>query len=73
IYVALGVPEIWRYDGQQLTVHLLEQDTYVAATNSRALPMLSGGLLTALLTRLREEGDLQAALAFDEWLRTRQP
>lgn len=73
IYAALGVPEVWRYDGQQLIIHLLQGETYVAAAQSRALPMLTSRLLTEFLTRLREAGDFQAILAFDEWLQAQQP
>ncbi|MCI0486762.1 MAG: Uma2 family endonuclease [Blastocatellia bacterium] len=56
IYVALGVPEIWRYDGQELTIHLLEEGDYVSAPESLALPFLTGQILTEFLTRLRDEG-----------------
>lgn len=72
IYVALGVPEVWRYDGQQLTIHLLQHDNYITSPQSQALPMLSGHHLTELLRRLREEGEFQTLLAFDEWLQSRQ-
>ncbi len=70
IYSALGVPEIWRYDGEHLQIHLLEQDTYVIANKSRALPILASQILTEYLTRLREEGEMPAVVAFDEWLQT---
>ncbi|MDQ3258104.1 MAG: Uma2 family endonuclease [Acidobacteriota bacterium] len=70
IYAALLVPEIWHYDGQQLTIHYLAPDSYVAATKSRALPILNDQILTDLLIRLREEGEFQTILAFDEWLQT---
>ncbi|MEJ7618395.1 MAG: Uma2 family endonuclease [Pyrinomonadaceae bacterium] len=73
IYAALGVPEIWRYDGQQLTIHLLEHAEYAAADKSRALPLLTARLLTDFLTRLKEEGEFQTILAFDEWLQASQP
>ena len=73
IYAALGVPEVWRYDGQQLTIHLLQESDYVAAPQSQALPLLSAQLLTEFLTRVREDGDFQASLAFDEWLQSQQP
>ncbi len=70
IYAALGVPEVWHFDGQQLTIHQLEQDHYVVAETSRALPLLTSSTLTDFLTRLREEGEFQTILAFDEWLQT---
>ncbi len=71
IYAALGVPEIWHYDGEQLTIHLLEQDHYVAADRRSALPILDDQILTDHLMRLREEGEFQTILAFDEWLQTK--
>src|SRR5439155_1709867 len=66
IYAGLGVPEVWIYDGKELKIYLLDQDEYVPATESRALPMLSGPVLTKFLSQLREEGELQAILAFDD-------
>ena len=72
IYAALGISEIWRYDGEQLRIHLLKGDEYVLTTGSQALPMLTGDHLTELLTRLREDGEFQTILAFDEWLQKQQ-
>ncbi len=70
IYAALGVPEIWRYDGHELTIYLLQQGQYLTVPQSQALPLLTSHVLTDFLTRLREEGELQALLAFDEWLQS---
>jgi Uma2 family endonuclease len=72
IYAALGVPEVWRYDGYALTIHRLEQDQYHEVDTSYALPMLTSKLLTDFLTRLRADGEFQAKLAFDEWLKTQK-
>ena len=51
----------------------LEADRYIAQEASRALPILTGRLLTGFLTRLREEGESPAILAFDEWLSSQAP
>lgn len=72
IYSGLGVPEIWRYDGQRLKIHLLADDGYIEAPQSRALPLLTAELLTNFLRRLREEGEFQAIVAFDEWMQAQQ-
>lgn len=32
-----------------------------------ALPMLTGQILTEYLTRLRQDGEFEAIIAFDEW------
>ncbi len=72
IYAGLGIPEVWRYDTKQLTIHLLRGSRYVKANVSQALPMLTSAILTEFLTRRRQDGEFQAMLAFDEWLETQQ-
>jgi Uma2 family endonuclease len=69
IYAALAVPEVWRFDGDALTIYVLEQDRYAESGSSLALPMLTSRLLTDALTQMRTEGELAALMAFDEWLR----
>lgn len=68
IYAALGVPEIWRFDGQKLSIHLLHGKDYVEAPQSQALPILTSQALTEFLIRLPKDGESQTLLAFDEWL-----
>jgi Uma2 family endonuclease len=69
IYAALGVPEIWRYDAQVMTIYHLAEDTesgelnYVERDTSAALPMLTARLLTEMLERMRTEGELNALLS----------
>ena len=76
IYAALGVPEIWRYDGEEMTIYHLGEDAtehesmYVEQETSAALPMLSAQLLTEMLERMRRDGELSALLAFDGWLQS---
>ncbi|MFH1266756.1 MAG: Uma2 family endonuclease [Planctomycetota bacterium] len=42
IYAALGVPEVWRYDGATLRVEQLQADgTYAPTERSAALPMVT--------------------------------
>jgi Uma2 family endonuclease len=75
VYAALRAPEIWRYDGQAMTIYHLSGEgdvpTYAEQPTSAALPMLSAQLLTEMLERMRDEGELSALLAFDEWLQSR--
>jgi Uma2 family endonuclease len=76
IYAALGVSEIWRYDGHAMTIYHLSEaadaQEYVAGDTSAALPMLSGTLLAEMIERMRKDGELIALLAFDEWLQSRE-
>jgi Uma2 family endonuclease len=42
IYAALGVPEVWRFDGAVLSFHALQADRhYTPCDRSRSLPFLS--------------------------------
>ena len=70
IYAALGVPEIWRYDEQEMTIFHLQEADYISAETSLALPMLSRHVLTEYLKRMQQDGEFQAILAFDEWLQS---
>lgn len=72
IYAALGVSEIWHFDGQRMTIHLLEGEEYRSGAESRALPVLNSQLLTEFLTQLSNEGELDAVIAFDDWLQALQ-
>jgi Uma2 family endonuclease len=73
IYAALGVPEIWRYDGTALMIHQLGPEGYVIVETSQALPILTDRVLTEYLKRMRTDGEFAAILAFYEWLQSLKP
>lgn len=68
LYAALGIPEIWRYDGTALTIHRREGDQYVLAPASTALPVLDAQTLTRFLGLAGEKNQHEILLAFEEWL-----
>lgn len=49
VYGPMGVPELWRYNGERLEMLALGPDGYIAVPRSVALPMLEASALTALL------------------------
>src|SRR5690242_16425612 len=49
IFAQLRVPEVWRYDGKVLSLLHLVGGEYRQATESRALPGLTGAVLTGFL------------------------
>lgn len=49
IYAAMGVPEIWRYDGGRLQFYALTTDGYVEAETSIAFPLLTRSLVAQTL------------------------
>lgn len=69
LYAALGVPELWRYDGTKLTLYQLQNEQYQEVPASPALPLLTQQTLTDFLQRCQSEGQYEALLAFEEWLR----
>jgi len=69
IYAALGVPEVWRFDGKALMIHLLDNGQYVEAPRSEQLPIISGEILTRFLARAQSEDQDEALRAFEDWLR----
>lgn len=46
IYAALGVPEVWRYNGQQVHIYCRAEDTYTEITSSATLPGITSAQLT---------------------------
>ncbi len=60
IYAALGVPEVWRYDGRRLEMWALHGDRYVAGVESTALP----GVARDDVARLIEESKATRRIAW---------
>src|SRR5215207_6580265 len=56
IYAALGVPEIWRYDGQQAHFYTLAGEGYEKIQNSIAFSELTAADLTQYLEHRKAEG-----------------
>jgi Uma2 family endonuclease len=70
IYAALGVPEVWRYDGKTLECRLLRGGEYVRSEFSLAFPKLRVADLRPFIRSAEETGDQTASLkAFRAWLR----
>jgi Uma2 family endonuclease len=70
IYAALGVPELWRYDGKKLQSLWLERGEYRESDHSRAIPHLRVADLLRFVRIAEQKGDQTAALkAFRTWLR----
>ena len=72
IYAALGVPEVWRYDGDSLTIYQLRDEQYVASEASLALPLFTSAVLTEFLARSPKQDQYDILLAFEDWLKLQQ-
>jgi Uma2 family endonuclease len=71
IYAALGVPEIWRYDGQNAHFYKLVGENYETIRNSIAFTILTAEDLTWCLGQSKVEGQTATLKAFRQMLRSR--
>jgi Uma2 family endonuclease len=53
IFAKIGVPEVWRFDGNQVTIHILRGEAYFQQERSLALPRLTAEALSSLLSESR--------------------
>jgi Uma2 family endonuclease len=53
LFASMGIPEVWRCDGERVTILILVEDGYRVATASRALPALTSEILTRFLAQSR--------------------
>lgn len=69
IYADLGVPEVWRFDGQTLSINLLREGQYESVESGLALPELTCEVVTRFLRRSDEVGETELLLEFLDWAR----
>ncbi len=71
-YEALGVPELWRYDGQKLEINVLEGGNYVKSNNSSNFPDFPlVNVIHQYVEQSKIEGRNAAIKAFRSWVRLR--
>ena len=49
IFAAIGIPEVWRYDGENLTIYLLNDAVYETSNTSSVLPNITAERLSKLI------------------------
>ena len=70
IFAAFGIPELWRFDGEQLHVLQLGEDkTYHTADSSLSFPFLPVGELSRFLHFERPIDETKLIRAFVDWIR----
>lgn len=62
IFAALGIAEIWRYDGESVRIWSLKNGNYQESTSSQLLSVATGTVLTELL-------EAEPGMRRTEWLR----
>ena len=69
LYAAFGVPEVWRYDGNRLTILQLSGGHYVERDTSLALPLLTAVGLTNLLEESKSLEPMPWLRKLRKWVR----
>jgi Uma2 family endonuclease len=70
LYATLGVGEVWRYDGTELTFYQLQSAKYVVVDRSIAFPMLAPARVIEFLADCQADGVNQAVKNLRKWLQT---
>lgn len=69
IYAALGVPELWRFDGQSLEVLILkDRGKYERSPQSLSLPFLPMEQFTGFVNRMLTENQNKVLRDFRKWI-----
>lgn len=72
-YRNLGVPEIWRHDGEKLEFLHLTESGYVSSSTSRTFPFLTAADVERFLAMSFNEGQSPALREFRQWVRAQRP
>jgi Uma2 family endonuclease len=69
IYSALGVPEIWRFDGKKMVLLALTNGQYQEIPVSVAIPIITADILHHWLTQATTMGESSWANALQKWVK----
>jgi len=73
VYAAIGVPEIWRWDGKRLTCLELADGAYRARATSLAFPFLAPAKLTRFVHMREKDGENETLRKFRAWVKRLLP
>ncbi len=69
IYSALGVNELWRYDGINLKFYQLLEDEYVECEFSIAFPLVSVNDISRFIEQSKTMGEIALLKSFRSWVK----
>jgi Uma2 family endonuclease len=73
IYLALGVPEVWRYDGKELQIYQWREEQYVQCEESHTFAQLPlQTVIPELIEQSFSQGNRTVRKIFREWVRKQQ-
>lgn len=68
IYEALGIKEVWRFDGEDFVIYCLENGRYKEQEQSQVLPILSQSVILEFLEKRGKIGENALINQFRQWL-----
>jgi len=71
IYAQMGVPEVWRYDGERMTILVLEGSDYAETAESIVLPPVTSSVLTDFVEKSKTTTRTVLLKRVREWVRKR--
>lgn len=70
VYVDIGVTEIWRYDGENFSIHILQNKQYIETSESLAFPNLPVLEISTFLEQVGEKDYLELVKEFRQWVQS---
>ncbi len=70
VYADMGVPEIWRYDGNDFSINILQDKQYIAVEQSLAFPNLPLTEISSFLQQVGEKDYLELVKEFRNWVKS---
>jgi len=72
IYAKLGITEVWRFDGQNLLIYILQDEVYRQQEKSNVLSVLSRSEVLQFLNQRQEMGENALLKKFRQWLENKK-
>lgn len=70
VYADIGVPEIWRYDGNSLIINILQNQKYIVVEQSLAFPNLPITEISHFLQQVGKMDYLELVREFRSWVKS---
>lgn len=71
IYSALGIPELWKYNGRVLKFYQLLEGNYVEREFSLAFPLVSVTEIAGFVEQSKTAGEIALLKSFRAWVKTK--
>ena len=72
-FAAIGVPELWRHDGEKVHFHRLAEEQYTEISHSDLFPFLTPEAVSKFLRKGEAEGAVPMVKTFRTWVRAHRP